>query len=73
MVDSVVKMVEVGCQFIVVFGVDFMLENVRVIFDQVGYEKVNLLVLFFFSFYYIFFVMRLMIVLLKNKYYYWIL
>lgn len=40
MVDWVVSMVNVGCKYVVVLGVDFMFENVCVIFDCVGCEEV---------------------------------
>lgn len=41
MADSAVRMVEAGCQYITVLGVDFMSENVLAILDQAGYEKVT--------------------------------
>ncbi|KAL6623154.1 hypothetical protein ACP70R_033033 [Stipagrostis hirtigluma subsp. patula] len=41
MADSAVKMAEAGCNYITVLGVDFMSENVRVILDQAGFDKVG--------------------------------
>lgn len=40
MADRAVKMVEEGCERVVVLGVDFMSENVRAILDEAGHGHI---------------------------------